>query len=631
MKTSQKWLAFLILIVALILVTIISSYIPGQIDFTAEKSFTLSKGSKNLIKKIEDPIQMTFYFSRDIQEIPIFYKNFAKRIEGLLRQYSRASGGKITVDTIVPRPDSDEEIAATRSGVESQQLASGSGFFFGLVLNQADQEEVIAVFNPRREALLEYDITQAIFKLQNFKKPKLGFITSLPAFGGPGLSPQFGGSGRPTEKWVLISELENSFTVEQVETKAERLPTDLDSLLILHPQNLPESLLFDIDQFLLKGKPVVIAVDPNNILQRRNMPNPMMMGGRQPDTSSDLPLLFAKWGIQYDAKKVVADFGLATALGGSRGNTSPIITWLSVNDVPKDIPATAQLDNILLANAGSFTVTEESGLELTPLITSTTQADLVGSSLIDTMQPAQLASNVVPRGKAYNIAGIVSGRFKSAFPDGIVLAPEPPADEENKETPVPIKIPAGLTASKDTSKLILITDADFMSDALSVQKFQILGTTAVQPMNDNLSLATNVVDYVAGSEDLISIRGKGTSARTFTLVRDIQLKAEKEYREEEQVIERQLGKVRQELADLQKQTKDKGRLVASASFRESIKKLQEQEATVLVKRREIRKKLREDIEGLNRILAGFNLIIMPLCITAFGLIYFSSRNKKHTA
>src|SRR5690606_33065371 len=129
------------------LVTFIGMLVRGQADLTANKLYTLSEGSRSLLARIDEPVTLRFYFSRSVEGVPIFFKNFATRVEDLLHQYENAAPGKVRLEVINPRPDTPEEEAAIRAGLSGQPLPSGETIFFGLVAIQADQEQTIPMFN----------------------------------------------------------------------------------------------------------------------------------------------------------------------------------------------------------------------------------------------------------------------------------------------------------------------------------------------------------------------------------------------------------------------------------------------------------------------------------------------------
>src|SRR5690606_31569957 len=147
-------------------------------------------------------------------------------VQEMLRQYVRASGGKLTLNVINPRPDTPEEERATAAGLTPQVAQTGGEqFFFGLVVTQADQQKTIPAFTPQREQFLEYDLSKLIHSVQQFDKPTLGLITSLPL---RGTSPQemqmmMMMRQQPQPSQMVMTELEQSFKVETIEATATEL------------------------------------------------------------------------------------------------------------------------------------------------------------------------------------------------------------------------------------------------------------------------------------------------------------------------------------------------------------------------------------------------------------------------
>ena len=86
MKFGSKTLAIVLLLVGLVLVNYLASSIPFRIDATAEASYSLSKGTKTMLAKIEEPVILDMYFSKDASGLPIAYKNYAARVPETVRQ-----------------------------------------------------------------------------------------------------------------------------------------------------------------------------------------------------------------------------------------------------------------------------------------------------------------------------------------------------------------------------------------------------------------------------------------------------------------------------------------------------------------------------------------------------------------
>ena len=86
MKPGLKALAIALLFTGLVLVNYLAAHLPLRLDATAEKIYTLSPGTRALLAKIGDPITVDLYFSKDAEGLPILYKDYADRVQAMLRQ-----------------------------------------------------------------------------------------------------------------------------------------------------------------------------------------------------------------------------------------------------------------------------------------------------------------------------------------------------------------------------------------------------------------------------------------------------------------------------------------------------------------------------------------------------------------
>ena len=635
MKLGSKALAIALLFVGLVLVNYLASSIPARVDATAESIYSLSSGTKTLLGKIEEPVVLDLYFSKDATGLPIAYKNYATRVSEMLRQYVRASHGKLTLNVINPQPDTPQEEKATAAGLTPQvSQQGGEQFFFGLVVTQADQQKNIPAFTPQREQFLEYDLSKLIYSVQQFDKRKLGLLTSLPLQGSSPQDMQMMMMMRqqPQPGQFVAEEWAQSFNIIKVEQTANELPANLDALAVIHPENLSTKLQFAIDQFLLSGKPVFLALDPASQYFKRQGGQQAMMGGPQPNVSSDLPALLNAYGIAYDPTKVVGDLENATQVQTGGGGVARYPIWLSLrkNNFSNKALPTAQLNSAMFIEAGSISQKPGTSLTFTPLVETSAQSGDIASMMLQFAQPDDVAKQITASGKK-TIAALVTGKFKSAFPDGTpseASAKEGGADakkEEKKGDEKPA-IPA-LKESKDTSTLFVIADTDWLFDDYSVRKFNFFGQTAAEPFNDNLAFASNTIEFLGGSQDLISIRGKGTSLRPFTVVRKMEVEAQKKYQEKLTALDARLQQVQTKLSELQGKKTDGNRLVASPEVAKAIEDFQKQSAAMRGERREIRRALREDIDSLENKLLVLNLTASPLLVIAFGLLFHRARRK----
>jgi len=621
MKTSTKIHAAILILVNFLLLHYVLSSIPLRIDMTAGNSFTLSSSAKSLLSKVEEPVRFDFYRTRSVEglspQIKMHIQNFGDRVEQMLRQFERAANGKIILDRIDPEPDTPAEENAIAAGVHGQSLPNGDTIFLGLVISQGDSEHVIPFFDWNKEGSIEYDIAKAVHEAQQLSKPKLGLISTLPLRAPP--MPMMPGQP-PQEDQYIISELESSFNVEVIEPTVPELPQDLDMLMVIHPIGLSETLLFGIDQFTLSGKPMFLAVDPSSLFFRsQQQQNQMMMMGRpNPNTSSDFQPFFSAWGINYSASEAVADPDIAYT---QQNTMQPAWLIFREDNVAEDFLPAAELNAVLLLEAGSIGLDESSKLTLEPILQTTESAGSVAGMMLQFAQQGALLNQLEASNEKQTVAGLLSGEFTTAFPNG--KPSDPSASPESEET----------TEGSDQlytgeGNVFIIADTDWLLDQFSIQRQNFLGMMTIQPINDNLTMGTNVIEFLGGSQDLISIRSKGDEARSFERVQAMEVEAQKQYQIKLQEVEDKISEMNQEIQQLVTQQQGTGLIVAGPELSKALQELRENEANMRAERRVIRRELRKDIDALKWKLVSLNIGYSPIGLVIFGFIFYRMRKQK---
>src|SRR5688572_21356166 len=319
-------------VAAMFLVVIAVNFIFGvfktRADLTQEKLYTLSDGTKTILKKLDGPVEIRFYCTQGEKEMPAHFKAYAQRIEDLLAEYKQHAGGKIDVKKFNPKPDSDAEDSAQLDGVEGQMLPNGEHLYLGIAVSFLDAKAALPFLSPDREKLLEYDISRAITRVANPEKPVVGVMTTLPMFGQP-MNPMMMrmGQQQPQEPWVVVNELQRDFTVRQIQMDVDKIEDDIKVLLVVHPKNISDKAQYAIDQFVLRGGKLVAFLDALAIMDRSEQQNPMMpnMSG-----GSSMEKLLKTWGLAFDTTKVVADRNFTTRfVRNNRPEEAPAV--LSLN------------------------------------------------------------------------------------------------------------------------------------------------------------------------------------------------------------------------------------------------------------------------------------------------------------
>lgn len=633
MKNNSKWLAAALSVVAVLLINWVSGLEFFRIDLTEGKVYTLSDGTKQILKNLDEPVTLRFYVSQGDDNMPLPLKGYARRVEDLLREFKAASKGKLVIEKLDPQPDSDAEDTASLDGVQPQSLNTGERFYFGLVVKRGEQKSAIPSIVMQRERLLEYDIVRAITRTAITKKTKIGVLSSIPVFGSPGM-PMMGMP--PSPKQVFISELERDFEVVRVSGSSTKIDDEVKVLLVIHPKGLSESTEFAIDQFILRGGKVIALLDSYAYFDLIPTPQGMQPGG----SSSNLERLTKAWGVTFETEKMLADLQFMTG----KGNRA-LPTLLTLNETaysPTDI-ATAQLGEVLLAFTGAFTSSLTPGLKQVDLIKSSGYSELV-SKEIAMEKGEQLGTMIKPSGQSYPIAIRLEGQFKTAFPDGM---PKSAANESasksplvkadaskgpaSKEVDVAVPVSEVLTQSKENNAVILIADSDFINDNVAVQIQEVFGQRIVYPTNGNLAFLQSLVDQFAGDAALVSLRARQSTSYPFTVIREMETRAQQAYVGKIKALEENLQKTRESLAEIQKNKSpaDSGAILNAEQLAqvENFKKTAAQTSQEL---KSLRKDLRADSEALQFWAKVLNIALIPLLVflTGLGFYFWGSRRAR---
>ena len=629
----------------LVAVGVISSFGKVRLDLTADRVYTLSDGTKRILKKIDTPIVINFYRTRGDNEVPVQLKNYADRVEDLLAEYTQASGGKIEVKKFDPQPDSDAEDSARLDGVEGQALGAGGivglgdKVYLGLAVTCLDQKVALPFLDPSRENLLEYDLTRAISHVIDPQRPNLGVMSALPIFGQPANPMMMQMGNRGQDPWVFLTELKRDFNVRQVEMTAEKIDDDLQVLLLVHPSGITEKTQYALDQFVLRGGKLIAFLDPMSIVDSRNAMGMQNMLQRAASGGSTLDKLLPAWGLNFDLNKVLADKDYVTQIRrGQGGQPSPEPTWLSLTPtaISRDDPATSDIDSLLLPGAGVFTGTPAPGLTETVLLKSS-----VNAMLVDKMMAqfgGDTGKDFKPEGKEFTIALRLTGKFKTAFPDGkpggdAKADAATSADEKAKEAAKPEEKKAdSLKESTKDGVVVLVGDSDLLYDQFSVQVQNFLGQRLVSPFNGNLSLVQNVVEQLMGDNDLIKVRSRAVRNRPFEVVKKIQAEAEKKYTATIKQLEDDAQETQRKLTNLLQNREAKNqRFIVPPDIQKEITELRAKEGETNKRLKQVRKDLRRDIDSLETRLKWANIAAMPLLVAATGISLALIKRKKTAA
>jgi ABC-type uncharacterized transport system involved in gliding motility auxiliary subunit len=588
-----------------------------RVDLTHNRLYTIAPGTEKILANIHEPINLYFFFSeKTAGQLPQL-KSYGIRVREFLEELSARSHGKLRLHVIDPQPFSEDEDRASELGVRSVPVgAAGAQLYFGMAgTNSTDGHAAIEFFDPNKEQFLEYDVVRLVYQLANPKKPVLAWLSTLPM--SAGFDPQ---SGQMREPWVIYGQVEQLFDVRPLEQTATKIDSDVNVLVLVHPKNLSPATQFAIDQFALKGGHILAFVDPLSEADQSGAGgNPM--AAMSADKTSHLEALLTAWGVKFDSNQVVADRGHALSVSMHQGE--PPVAHLGVLGLEKDSFATddvitAGLSNVNVATAGSLEPVKGASVKFEPLLRSSADAALMPVERFRMLfDPATLRDGFKPTGVRYTLAARVSGNVRSAFPDG------PPAG---------VTLPVGVTALKASSQplnLVVIADTDLLADYLWVHAQDFFGQRLVQAWASNGDLVLNALDNLAGSADLISVRGRATFTRPFERVERLRRAADERFHAKEQELEQQLQATEQKLTQLEsKGGSEKGAVIVTPEEQQEIEHFEQEKLRIRKELRAVRAGLDAEIQRLGTTLKIVDIIVIPAAFALLALGFAAWRRRR---
>jgi ABC-type uncharacterized transport system involved in gliding motility auxiliary subunit len=599
--------------VIFVCVNIMSSQLLGstRVDLTQQHLYSLSNGTRTLLGELNEPLRFRLFLSSGLTKQAPQLAAFAGRVRAMLDAYVAASNGHIVLEVIDPRPFSEDEDRAVAYGIQSFQGTGGEQLFFGLAAtNSTTGRATINVFAPDRETFLEYDLTRLVSQLGNRGKPVVALIDGLGLAGSP--------MTRIPEQQTL-AQMRQFFDVKNVPQSGGKIPDDAKVLMVVHPQHLDDATRYEIDQWVLAGKPTMVFVDPF-------AENQMGPGGMPaPEASSTLEPLFKAWGVTFDPTKVVGDstYALQTQRNvGGRPVVTQNLPWLALraNALAKDEAILAQLSAIVMTDAGSFG-TAKDGITLRPLMTASDNAVLIDASVAAdrTGDPRRMLSGLKRVDKPPVLAARLSGTLESAYPDG------PPADKDKPAA----ESPKGDTLKRSAKpvNVILVGDADMLMDRNWIQQQSLLGQQIAQAFANNGDFVINAVEQMAGGAALSDLRGRGVSWRPFELIQKMEAEADQRFRAKEQQLTQELKDTEQKIAQLPRAPEGSVDVLTPEQVK-AIEGFRGQLLTIRSELRDVQFALRRNVDDLKNWITAVNVGVVPLLVAIIALLFAMRRPRR---
>jgi len=326
--------------------------------------------------------------------------------------------------------------------------------------------------------------------------------------------------------------------------------------------------------------------------------------------SSDLPKLLKAWGVDYDPSKILIDARHGLTVQGADGRPVRHLAILGFagDSMNQEDVISAQLESVNMSTAGVLRLAEGAQLTLTPLVQSAAESMLIDAERVKFLtDPGTLFEGFKPSGEHYVVAGRLSGKLKSAFPEKAG--------------------PDHVAQTNFDVNMLIVADTDMLADRLWVQTQQFFGQSIMNAFANNGDFAVNAVDNLTGSSALITVRSRAASARPFTKVAELRRNADDAFRLKEQDLNKQLAETEQKLNELQRGKSAETAMILSAEQKIELERFQQKKVEIRKELRQVRRQLDADIESLGSWLKFINIALMPLLVTfvALGFVFWRRR------
>ncbi len=506
--------------VALFLISVLGNFTGARADLTSDKLYTLAPAAARILKDLEVPVQVRLYITPS-EKMPTPYKTLERDITEQLNDYARISDGKLQFS--VHNPQDDEKLQEELIGKDIRpfQVQSVDKDEIGvklvwcaMTIGYKDYpEEVVPRILPENVPNLETLVVVPIYRLTREKAPRIAVFAPRQELD-PQVAMMYMQQGRqppePQDNYTLIMQLlqQEHYAPVRVElTAASPLPADTDVLLVLNPTDLDERQAFEINRALSNGVPVFMAVQAHEYSYAPGPRGGWSIGGR--DLAGGLDRVLASFGLGvseahfFDANMETLELPREVNLGGLRMQTrepvqAPMQIRVTEDQFKQDLPVTNRISQLLYLWGTPVTVDsgklQQAGLTPLTLMTSSAncwQVDFTPAPLTGQDLDRKGRQMLGPQPLAVLVEGLFPDAFASSGPPAWPAAGEGAAPQLGTVAPL----------SPKPSQLILVGSAKMFDNAV-IQGGQ------------NALLLLNGVDYLAGSEALLSIRAKSMTART---------------------------------------------------------------------------------------------------------------------
>lgn len=476
-------------------------------DFTAEKYLSLSKNTKDILRKIDRPITARLYYSPILGQRNPQTRVLFNQIKLMLKQYKAYSHGKFDYRIYNPKFLDKTEDHALADGLQPIPLIDiNQNALFGIVFTDSlTNKSVIPFFSSENFPFLEQDLTTSIYKLYHQKKT-VGILSSLPVLG------NIRQENVPIARWEIINKISELYNIKEIKTP-EDIDESIDVLMLIHPQKIEA----DMQQKIASKQKILLLLDVADDASHIYSPQ---AGAFYPSELGDLADF---WKIKFYDNGVTADFDNSITVDETinyKKNPSFTQDLLQFKvgkiELNPNHRITQKLNSIMFSTASVIYPQNLTDISFFPLIRASYNSALMNTDILSrNLPPREILAKFSPQNELLVIAAeILSNNAANPF------------------------------------DIIAVADTDFMYDAFWSTERRFLDSSYKIPLFDSANFILNSLDYLTENDDLIALRGKGLKNHPLYKIDNLRKQNTYRYKLKENDIFNAIDGVREQLTEI---------------------------------------------------------------------------------
>lgn len=520
MKSRFWWLWLIIFFAG---ATWLVSLLHYRIDLTAEKRYSLSQATKDLLKRPESPVEIEVLLTG---ELSAGFKKLSIATEELLSEFREYGGTNIRYRFARPGeglPDSlryqaydslvklgvrpfNNQVTSKEGEEKTERLIFPAAFVtyqghripVDLMSGKSGMDEESSL--NYSEALLEYKFADVIDKLTRKETPVIAYAA---------------GNGEPLNPTVrdLFETMSSNYRFGVIDLNNGQLDADtIKALLIVKPAKpFTETEKLKIDQYVMHGGNVLWFVDKlyaeiDSLLRKQSDFIAF-------DKNLNIDDLLFKYGVRINPD-LLQDLKCAKQplVVGQMGNQPQIqrlpFPYYPLLSSPSTHPISKNLDDVLSIFPGSVDTVKAKGIKKTILLASDTNSRTLSSPALVSLQSVKTEEDFRTFNKSYvSVAVLLEGRFTSLYANRLTGALK---DSLAMYTGKPFAAAAAVEA-----KQVVVSDGDLVTNVVSQSQGVLpMGTQQYENYQfANKDFLLNCVDYMVSNSGIIQTRAKDVTLR----------------------------------------------------------------------------------------------------------------------